>query len=170
MELRPDAKYELEDGAIYGMTGGSPAHARVAANVLAYLRAQLRGSGCRPYGSDMPLKTLAHTVRFPDVTVYCGDPAGEEGRRPEFLSQPVVVIEILSPSTRSFDRGRKLEEYQSLPSVTVVALIDPDAETVTAYRRDERGVWDDMLTQRTGDITIPALGITVPRHEIFARD
>lgn len=169
-DLGPDAKFELEDGAIYGMTGGSPAHARVQANLIRYLGVVLRGSGCRPYGSDMPLKTLAHTVRFPDVTIYCNNPGEEERDGTGFLSKPVLVVEVLSPSTRSFDQGRKLEEYQSLAEIQAVAIIDPDEEWVCAYQRDERGTWSEFLTKRTGEIPIPLLRITIPRSEIFARD
>jgi Uma2 family endonuclease len=170
MELQPDSKFELEDGFIYAMAGGSPAHARVQANLMRFLGVALRGSGCRPYGSDMPLKTLAHTVRFPDVTVYCGNPVDEEQAQPEFLSQPAAIFEVLSPSTRSLDYGRKLEEYQSLPTVHTVALIDPDEKIVTVYRRDERGVWNDFKTRRTGEIPLEPFGITIPKDEIFARD
>ena len=170
MELGTDAKFELEDGVIYAMAGGSPAHARVQANLMRYLGRVLRGSGCRPYGSDMPLRTLAHTVRFPDITIYCGNPADEERTKAEFLTQPVAVIEVLSPSTRAFDGGRKLEEFQSLPTVVTVALVDPDDETVVAFQRDERGIWNDFATDRTGAIPVPSLGLTIPKDEIFARD
>lgn len=116
------------------------------------------------------MKTMAHTLRYPDVTVYCGSPGQQEAPDVDLLSDPKVVVEVLSPSTRSLDEGRKLEEYQSLSTVDVVALVDPIAETTRAFRRNERGEWDDFLTRETGDVPIPSLGITIPKDEIFARD
>ena len=165
-----DGRYELEDGLVYGMTGGSPAHSRVQANLLIALGNKLRGTGCRAYGSDMALKTLAHTVRYPDVTVYCGQPASEEQERGKFLPDPRAVFEVLSPSTRTLDEGRKVEEYQSLPSVELVCLVDPIAETVTMYHRNQAGRWDDADAAAAGDLLLPWIGITIPKDEIFARD
>lgn len=115
IDFGQDGRFELEDGVIYAMTGGSPAHARVQANILAFLHRQLRGSGCRPYGPDMPLRTMAHTIRYPDVTVYCGNPGHQEAPERKLLFNPKVVIEVLSPSTSDFDESHKFEEYQSVP-------------------------------------------------------
>lgn len=170
INFEPDGKFELVDGVIHAMTGGSPTHARVQANLMRFLGAKLRGSGCRPYGSDMPMQTLAHTLRYPDVSIYCGDPASHEGPAVTLLPNPVAVIEVLSPTTRAFDEGRKLEEYQSLASVVTVALVDPEAETVAVFQRSDRGRWDDILTSYSGDIELPSLGVAIPKAEIFARD
>lgn len=169
-KFNSDSKYELVDGAIYGMGGGSAAHARVQGNVLAYLHRHLRGTGCRAYGPDMALQTMAHTLRYPDVTIYCGDPGRNEAAGSKLLPNPRVVIEVLSPSTRSFDEGRKSEEYQSLPTVETVALIDPEEEWVRVFQRFENGQWDLVPSPETGDIPLPCLDITIPKDEIFARD
>ena len=121
IDFGSDRKFELVDEAIYAMGGGSAAHARVQGNIYAFLHAALRGTSCRPYGPDMGLRTMAHTLRYPDVTVYCGSPGENEMPRALLLSDPRVVIEVLSPNTRAFDESRKLEEYQSLPSVETVS-------------------------------------------------
>lgn len=165
-----DEKFELVDGTIHAMGGGSTAHARVQGDVYAFLHRALRGTGCRPYGPDMALQTMAHTVRYPDVTVYCGDPGREEQPATYFLSDPHVVIEVLSPSTRDIDAGRKLEEYQSLPSVCTIALIDPDEEWMRTFQRQANGRWDDRPEPQPDDLILPSLGITLPATEIFARD
>lgn len=170
INFEPDSRYELVDGVIYAMAGGSPAHNRVQGNIFAFLRNALRGTSCRPYGPDQALATMAHTTRYPDVTVYCGDPAHQEGNPDKLLSDPRVVIEVLSPSTRTIDEGRKLEEYQSLNSIVTVALVDPEAETVAVFQRSERGRWDDIPTSDSGNIALPSLGTTIPKAEIFARD
>jgi Uma2 family endonuclease len=166
----PDTKFELIDGAIYAMAGGSPAHNRVQANLMRYLGQVLRGSGCRPYGPDQALQTMAHTTRYPDVTIYCSDPASNEKTQSKLIPDPRVVIEVLSPSTRNFDQSRKVEEYQSLASVQTVAIIDPEDEWVRVYQRETNGQWDVIPRAETNDITLPSLGVTIPKEEIFARD
>jgi Uma2 family endonuclease len=166
----PDNKYELIDGAIYAMTGGSPAHNRVQANLMRFLGTALRGTGCRPYGSDQALQTMAHTTRYPDVTIYCGDPGRNEPLEGNLLPNPQVVIEVLSPSTRGFDESRKLEEYQSLPSVQTVAFVDPEAEWVKVHQRETNGQWDVIPRRETNDLSLPSLGIIIPKEEVFARD
>jgi len=169
-EFPPDERYELVDGVIYAMAGGAPSHNRVQGNVFAYLRSALRGSGCRPYGPDQALRTMAHTTRYPDVTVYCGDPGQNEPRDDKLLPDPRVVIEVLSPSTRDVDQSRKLEEYQSLPTVETVVIIDPEAEWVRVFQRETNGQWDVIPRGETNDIRLPSFDITIPKEEIFARD
>jgi Uma2 family endonuclease len=170
MRFNSDDKFELIDGAIHAMAGGSAAHARVQANLMRFLGPALRGTGCRPYGPDMALQTMAHTLRYPDLTIYCGDPGLQDDTRKQTLPNPRVVIEVLSPSTRDDDQGRKLEEYQSLSSVQTVAIVDPEAEWVKVHQRETNGEWDIIPLPETGDIPLPSLGITVPKEEIFARD
>jgi Uma2 family endonuclease len=95
-------RYEYAGGVITMMTGGSAAHVTIAMNLAFALRHALRGTGCRPFGSDM--KVIAnHPVRYPDISVICR-PVGD---RDNHLSDPVVIIEVISPSTEREDRGRK---------------------------------------------------------------
>jgi Uma2 family endonuclease len=97
IDFGAERKAELDQGVIRMMAGGTRAHARVQANVLAWLRQALRGSGCRPYGSDMALKTGRLSVRYPDVSVVCGDAAKSDDDRVCF-DQATAVFEIFSPS------------------------------------------------------------------------
>lgn len=170
IRFNSDAKFELVDGVIYAMAGGSAAHARVQANLMRFLGQALRGSGCRPYGPDMALRTMAHTLRYPDLTVYCGDPGLGDDAGKTTLPDARVVIEVLSPSTRGFDQSRKVEEYQSIASVVTVAIIDPEAEWVKVHQRETNGEWDIIPQPENDDIPLPALGIVIPKLEIFARD
>ena len=161
-----DAKAELVDGTIWMMAGGSPTHAAVATNVIITLGSRLRGSGCRPYGSDMPLRTGAASIRFPDVTVYCNNPAGLENDGKRLLDHARVVFEVLSPSTASNDQIAKLAEYRALESVEAVVFVDPDNQRVRLIDRDGNGAW-----LATGaDLRIDPLNVTLTHDEIFARD
>jgi Uma2 family endonuclease len=164
------AKAELEDGLIYMMAGGSEMHARVAANIMIYLGSRLRGSGCRPYGSGFATRTAERTIRFPDVTVYCNDPSAPGNECKQLLGDPQVVVEILSPSTSSYDQKIKLEEYRALAGVQEIVLVDPQTERVRLVRRTGVAGWiDDWLDAGT-DLILPSLDLTIPHAEIFARD
>ena len=161
-----DMKAELDDGIIRMMAGGSRAHARVQMNLYAFLRDALRGSGCRPYGSDMAVRTVERAVRYPDVSVDCGSPGDDPD---DFeLHDPRVIIEVLSPSTREHDLKVKKPEYREIASVRTIAFIDPESETLLVSQRFEGG-WTDSLFAAS-DLALPELGVVVPHAEIFAAD
>lgn len=170
IDFGTDKKFELYNGVIYMMTGGSEPHAWVQLNVLTWLRTTLRGTGCRPYGSDMGLKVSDVDVRYPDVAIYCAQPPRDELRNSKALTDPTVVIEILSQSTATFDQGTKLDEYQAIPSIRTIAFIDPVNELCRTIERQGERSWHDQMFSGRGGINIPTLGITIPHPEIFARD
>ena len=166
-----DVKAELDRGVVRMMAGGSRAHDRVQTNVVAFLRPALRGSGCRPSGSDMGVRTNAGSVRYPAVRVPCG-PAGPADDASRAVDDPCVLVEILSPSTAALDRGVKLDEYRALASVDTILLVDPEAERVRVVQRTGRDPdgWSDVDHIRPHDVPLPALGVTIPHAEMFARD
>jgi Uma2 family endonuclease len=170
MDFGSDRKFELVDGAIRMMTGGTSTHALVAANTLSFLRLKLRGTGCRPYGSDMAVRVDETNVRYPDVSVYCGDPADRD--KPAVLSfaDPRVIFEVLSPSTRRVDQEGKLREYRALSSMDTIVLIDTDSERSRVHQRLGPTSWRDDIFPQPHDIDLPSLGIVLPHDEIFARD
>lgn len=156
-----DHKAELVDGVIYMMAGGSQPHAAIAANLIIALGNKLRGSGCRPYGSDMPLRTRERSIRFPDVTVYCGKDGTDR-----LLDNPKIVFEVLSPSTAANDQFVKLEEYLALAPVDHVVFVDPDKARVRRLDRNGTGEWQQSGT----DLDLPGLGVTLTHAEIFNED
>lgn len=167
MDFGTDRKFELVDGVIYMMTGGTEPHAFVQLNIASWLKQALRGSGCRPYGSEMGVRVGDTDVRYPDVSVYCGP--RPEDRGTTVLTTPKVIIEVLSRSTTTYDQGTKLDEYQRLPSVELIALIDPINELVRTVERTGSESWlDTMFSAR--DLTITPLGLTIPHADIFADD
>lgn len=170
MDFGTDRKFELVDGVIYMMTGGTEAHAWVRGNIFAWLRARLRGIGCRPYGSGMALRINDTIVRYPDIAVYCGQPPADELAREKLLADPTVLIEVLSPSTATFDQGSKLDDYRTLATVRTIAFVDPVNEMCRTFEREDGQGWHDHMFSGQRGIPIPALGITIPHDEIFARD
>jgi Uma2 family endonuclease len=166
IDFGTDLKAELDDGVIRMMAGGTRDHARIQANVLTYLRVRLRGSGCRPYGSDMAVQTHERGVRYPDVSIDCGSSSDQDTDK--VLRDPRVIIEILSPSTRDVDLRVKRAEYRELESIVTIVFIDPTAQTVSVSQRGH-GSWIETLFARS-DIELPALNLLIPHDEIFARD
>ena len=163
-----DAKAELVDGMILMMAGGSPRHAAIAANLIFSLMTRLRGTGCRPYGSDLAMQTGEASIRFPDVSVYCSDAPLPTDPHAKLLGVPRVVFEVLSPSTASNDQITKLREYRALAGVEAIVFVDPASERVRLVDRsmadDSEGGW----LPAGSDLALPMLDITLPHAEIFA--
>jgi Uma2 family endonuclease len=134
-----DRLYELVDGIpvlpLKMMTGASQAHDRVVVNIIAALHRQLRGTPCRPTTDDLAVRVPAGNIRRPDVAVECG----QTERRELAVREPRVVIEVLSPSTMSFDRIRKLPEYQTIASVVHILLVDTERPRVDVLSRTAEG-------------------------------
>jgi Uma2 family endonuclease len=169
MDFQTDKRFELDNGVIVMMAGGTERHAWVQGNIFTWLRATLKGSTCRPYGPDMAVKVSEIDVRYPDVSIYCDQPPREDVADDIVLSDPRVIIEVLSPSTTTLDQGTKLEEYKLLHSVQTIAFVDPVNELCRTVERSGKGWLDHIFSGQSG-IAIPSLNITIPHTEIFARD
>ncbi|WP_174280663.1 Uma2 family endonuclease [Sphingomonas bacterium] len=170
IDFASDRKYELVGGMIRMMTGGSPAHARVSANIVSFLHQRLRGSGCRAYGSDMGVQIGEIDVRYPDVSVFCGDPASVEAEERLVYADPVVIFEVLSPSTSKGDQNEKLGEYREVAALQTIVFVDPINELTRVVQRLGPDSWRDDLFAKPRDVNLPSLSLVVPHHEIFGRD
>jgi Uma2 family endonuclease len=170
MDFGTDRRFELVDGVIQMMSGGSADHSRVASNIYFFLRLKLRGSGCQPFNSDMAVRVNDTNVRYPDVAVYCGDPWSREQGGTLAFAHPRVIFEVLSPNTSSFDQGTKLEEYRWLPSLEAVVFVDPVNELTRMFARVNGDSWLDSTFAQPHDVVLPSLGVTLTAAEIFARD
>lgn len=167
-----DRKFELVDGVIQMMTGGSAFHANVAGNIYFALREKLRGTGCRPFNSDMGLRIDETNVRYPDVAVYCGKELLFPDQDVRAFADPVVIFEVLSPSTTRIDQGSKAREYQQLTSLEALVFVDPVNRLTRVVERvaHEPNSWADHGFAAPHDVSLAALGITLTEAEIFARD
>jgi Uma2 family endonuclease len=138
---KQDKLYELVDGLpvlpLKMMTGATQTHDRVAVNVIASLHRQLRGGPCRPTTDDLAVRIPAGNIRRPDITIECGQAGGREMT----VREPRIIIEVLSPSTRTFDRFRKLVEYQSIESLQHILLVDTEAPRIDMVTRRPDGTW-----------------------------
>ena len=170
IDFGTDKKFELVDGVIQMMTGGTSLHAHVSGNIFAWLKVNLRGSGCVPFNSDMALRVSETDVRYPDIAVYCGDPMKFENEPVLAFDNPKVIFEVLSPATTLLDQGTKLEEYRRLDSVDTIAFVDPVNELTRTFQRLSDTSWRDDMFAHPHDVALPSLNLTLPCVEIFARD
>ena len=110
-------RYEYFDGEVFAMAGGSPEHSRISTNVTSRLFLKLLGSQCEVFNADLQLKVpAAPPYRYPDASVVCGEAIFEEMQGVKLLVNPLVLIEVLSPTTEGYDLGKKFTEYKSIPS------------------------------------------------------
>lgn len=131
-------KSEFLGGHIRVMARGTPAHAAIAANVIALLSAQLRDRPCRVFTSDLRIRVQATGLgTYPDVTVVCEhletDPADPRGNT---VTNPRVLVEVLSPSTEEYDRGEKLAHYQRISSLAEIVLVAHDERRLEVWHRE----------------------------------
>src|SRR5262249_9988400 len=127
LERASASKHEYLAGEIFAMTGASEQHNLIASNVTATLHRQRRGRSCRVYPSDMRIKvTQTGLNTYPDITVVCGPPEFTDPTKRDTLINPMVIIEILSPSTERYDRGLKFQNYRTIPSLQEYILIAQD--------------------------------------------
>ena len=164
-EANQPVKHEYLAGEVFAMAGGSYAHVTASGNLYVALRAHLRGTPCRTYIADMKLRVAAADAYFyPDVFVTC---SAADAQQPLAKAEPVLVAEVLSPSTEAFDRGGKFAAYRSLPSLQEYLLIDPDRRSVEVYRRDASGHW--VLYPYSGDevLELGSVHLSLPLAQVF---
>jgi len=164
-----ERKAELDNGVIRMMAGGTSRHAQVQGNIFVALATRLRGSGCAPYNSDMAARTRDHSIRYPDVSVYCGR-GGAENDDEKAFGDPRVLFEVLSAGTARTDLRIKLEEYKELASVDTVVFVDIATERLRIVQRTGPNGWSDVTHTEPTDVSLPSLAVTIPHDEIFARD
>lgn len=144
VERESATKAEYFDGTVYAMTGASINHIRVVTNLTRELSIQLRDRKCDVLSNEMKVR-LQNSRKFfyPDVTVLCGELQFHDKRKDVVLN-PVLVIEVLSPSTEAYDRGAKFQAYQTLDSLKEYVLVAQDSPVVEQYVRRSDGKWDYM--------------------------
>jgi Uma2 family endonuclease len=136
-----DAKHEYVAGQVFAMAGGSYDHNLITANLARRLGNQLDGSPCVVLTSDMRIRVEAADVcAYPDVSVLCGEPVFHDERR-DVLTNPILIAEVLSPSTEAYDRGSKFAHYRHLPSLRHYLLIAQDRVAVDVFTRQQDDRW-----------------------------
>lgn len=170
LERAADSKHEFFDGEIFAMSGGSLYHGQLAGNIITELGKALEESQCRVLTSDMRIKLPTGLYTYPDASVVCEQPKFEDGRN-DVLLNPLVIIEVLSPSTESYDRGKKFEHYRSCPSLRDYVLISQDRIFVEHFTRQADSDQWLLTTWNSLDatVTFPSLNVSLPLRGIYAK-
>jgi Uma2 family endonuclease len=163
-EERQPGKYEFIGGFVRAMAGGAQGHNVVKGNIFAALRAKLRNGRWRPYDSDMKLITADNQSFYPDVTVDCGPLVANATA----ASEPRIVFEVLSPSTRDSDFAEKLAAYQATPSIQQIVFAEPGRMHLYVWSRGPDGVWFESEVARPDQpLALPSIAAEFALTEIY---
>ncbi len=159
LERAATEKHEFVDGEMVAMAGGSPRHARITANVQRRIGNATDGSPCLPFSSDVRVcLDQRRLISYPDVTVVCGPPEFMDGKR-DVIKNPTLVVEVLSPSTEDYDRGKKATFYRLMPALREFLLIGQEPVFIEQNRRLPDGTWQIILHQDLqGTIRLESIG------------
>ncbi|MEQ1568896.1 MAG: Uma2 family endonuclease [Myxococcota bacterium] len=166
VELLSEVKHEFLDGEILAMSGGSPRHNTVASNLLRILATALRASSCRALGSDQRVATPDGLYTYPDLSVFCG-PMVFAGGRSTTATNPSLLVEVLSDSTRDYDRGEKLDKYKRIPSLGDILLVEPAFVRVEHWVRSGDDWSRTFHLDLEEGIALAGCRVTVPIAEIY---
>jgi Uma2 family endonuclease len=159
-EREQPERYEFADGVVTMMTGGSLDHVTIAMNIARTLRQALRAAGCRAFVNDVKV-IAAGSVRYPDVAITCSPVSG----RDDVVPEPVVIFEVISPSTERVDRGRKKFDYLGTPSIRHYAIVDQDERRIDLYTRAEDGWKNEVVTE--GLLKLTVIDVEIPLDAIY---
>lgn len=142
MENASVEKHEYYRGEIFAMSGAKMSHNIIAKNLLGTLFAKLKGKRCQPYGSDIRLHIQSNTLfAYPDITIVCGEVITLNNDDYNVLN-PTAIIEILSASTKNYDRGEKFKLYRDIPALKEYILVDSESVHVESFRLNEQSHWE----------------------------
>ena len=162
-ELTAPVKHEYVAGHIYAMVGTSKAHNRIAINLTAALNTHLRGGPCQVFMADIKVYVKNATAfYYPDVVVACDRGDGD----PYVVTKPLLIVEVLSPSTERIDREEKLHNYRQLDSLEEYVLITPETKEAEVHRRVE-GLWKVEAYAGEGNIQFASVGLILAMEEVF---
>jgi len=166
-EASSNVRHEFLDGQIYGMAGGTPEHAALAAAVIGLLFNQLRGGRCRAYDADLRVRVLATGLAtYPDVTIVCG-PREHDLEDENSVTNPTLLVEVTSPSTEQYDRGEKFTHYQRIESLKQYVVVSHREHSIDVWTRASSGRWTQR-TSRDGDrVELDAIGAVLDVRELY---
>ncbi|MCB0637504.1 MAG: Uma2 family endonuclease [Lewinella sp.] len=169
LEQEMDTRYEYHAGRVFAMAGGTLEHGLITGNAFGEIRSLLRaeGSDCKPINNDVKLHIeSANKFLYPDVMVVCGD-IERSDREASAVINPVLIIEVLSRSTESYDRGDKFFAYRQIDTLQEYVLVDQYQALVDVYQRQGQ-LWKITRTEGLStSITLRSIGITLPLASLY---
>ena len=167
IERRAERKSEYFEGEMFAMAGASYAHVVIVDNLNYELKLRLKAGPCRVHSSDLRLRVAPNGLyTYPDVMVICGGPEFADDRR-DTVVNPFLIVEVLSESTQAYDRGKKFDQYRTLPSLREYLLVSQDAPRIEQWTRQPDDNWlmaetsgmDASIRLASIDCVLPLAGI-----------
>jgi Uma2 family endonuclease len=165
-ELVSPVKHEYFGGIVYAMAGAANAHTAIASNILIAIGSRLRGQKCRAFNSDTKIRIRLPThTRFyyPDASVICRPNSPTDS----FHDEPVVIVEVLSDSTRRIDEGEKRDAYLTIPPLQVYLLVEQSSAEVFVYRRKGQEFVREVYEGMQAVIPLNEVGASLPLSEVY---
>lgn len=170
LERKAETRSEYMDGDMVAMSGASREHNIIVTNIVAGLHAQLKGRPCEAYSSDMRVKVSATGLyTYPDVVVVCGDPQFEDANV-DTLMNPAIIMEVLSESTASYDRGTKFGHYRKIESLMEYLLVAQHDWQIEQFVRQPEGPWvRSEVRGSSGNLNLTSISCSLKMSEIYDR-
>lgn len=169
LDRTSEERLEFWDGEVFCMSGGSEWHYEIESNIHSFLKTSLRARGCRVFTGNVRIKVpSAPPYRYADVSAVCGKAEFEEIGGVDALTNPQIIVEVLSPSTEAYDRGEKFTHYKSIPTLREYLLVAQHRPHVTRLYKEDDGKW--VHTEADGlsaTLTLDSLGCDLPLSEIY---
>jgi len=162
-ELVSHEKHEYVDGRAYAMAGASKNHERISANIIRKIGNHLENSPCEPFGSDIKVRTPVGNFRYPDCMVVCDDKSEND----YYAESPVILVEVISRSTRKIDEQIKRLEYINISTLREYMLIEQDFVDVTVYRQNDD--WRPTHYFLGDDVLLESIDLVLSVAEIYHR-
>jgi Uma2 family endonuclease len=158
-------KHELINGRVYAMTGGTRNHSDIAGNIMTIFKTHLRGSGCKVYNSDCRINIIGtNDFTYPDLSVTCDQ---RDKKHPLYITYPCLIVEVLSPTTEAYDRGKKFARYRRNPNLIDYVLVSSEEMAIDIYHKNQAGDWL-ILSYRAGDtVEFQIINLRVPIEQIY---
>ena len=159
-ELNSTIKHELIDGEVFAMVGASAVHNLISLNIAGALHQHLKGKPCRPYMNDMKVR-ITENFYYPDVLVDCS----KLSPNMYFVETPILIVEVLSASTKSYDKTFKLQEYQRIPTLQEYLMVDQDREWVELRSRLDD--WHPQYYEMGDELMLQSVGLKLAVADVY---
>lgn len=168
MEEVATEKHEYYRGEIFAMSGAKLNHNHITRNLMTAFAGQLRGKGCQPFGSDLRVHIEKNTLfTYPDLSIVCGKPQTLHDDQFNLLN-PTILVEVLSQSNRSYDRGEKFKLYRDIDTLKEYVIVDSLSYEVECWRLNHEHHWElEVYNDLTQVVNFPAIKASIPMHEIY---
>jgi len=158
-------RHEYLNGEVYAMGGETQNHGRIASNIIFILKGHLRGGGCQVGNSDCRVNIFGtKDYVYPDVSVTCND---RDRTAIQAIQYPCLIVEVLSPSTASYDRGDKFRLYRRNPSLQDYVLVDAEKIAIDLYCKNDRGNWEIFNYQPGDNIELQSIDLSFPIELVY---